>query len=84
MEASLSQMQSHVNTSLHDWLMSLAMELAALCDLCGCQNGTNGCHLAVYSEDVTFACHFVGTHLLPCHSVGVLVVLATPVKELHI
>ena len=30
--------------------------------VCGGQNSTNEYHLAVYSEDVAFACHFVATH----------------------
>ena len=30
--------------SPHDWLMSLAMDLAALCAMYG-ENGINGCHL---------------------------------------
>ena len=54
------------------------MDLAALCDLGGA-NGTDGHHLVVYSVDVTFGCNFMATHL-PSHSIGVLVVLATPVK----
>ena len=29
------------------------------------ENGTNGCHLAGFSEDVAFACHFVATRMLP-------------------
>ena len=29
---------------------------------CGGENGNNGSHLAVFSEDVAFACHFVA----PC------------------
>ena len=37
--------------------MSVAMDVAALCDM----NGTNGCHLAGFSEDIAFACHFVAT-----------------------
>ena len=56
--------------SPHDWLMSLAMDLTALCE-----NDTNGSHLAGSSEDVVFACHFVATHPpLPSHPVGVLLV----------
>ena len=57
--------------SLQDWLMSLAMDLAA-CAICGGGNGTNGCHLAGFSEEVAFACHFVATRppptLLSCRS----------------
>ena len=50
--------------SPQDWLMSLTMDLAALCDM-WIWNGTNGCHLAVFSEDVAFACHFVVPRLPP-------------------
>ena len=50
--------------STHDWLMSLAMDLAALCDMRG-ENGTNGCHLAVFSKGIAFVCHFVAPHPLP-------------------
>ena len=38
--------------------MSLAMALGA-CVTCGGENGTNGCHLAGFSEDVAFARHVV-------------------------
>ena len=34
----------------------------------------------VFSEDVAFACHFVAT-CPPSHPIGVLMVLATPVKS---
>ena len=40
------------------------MDLAALL-VCGVENGTNGYHLAGFSEDVAFAYHFVATHLPP-------------------
>ena len=43
---------------------------------CGGENGTNECYLAVFSEHIAFAHHFVA----PCPPVGTLVVLATPVK----
>ena len=44
---------------------------------------TNGSHFPVYSEEVAFAHHFVGTHLLPpSHPIGLLMVLAMPVKYL--
>ena len=56
--------------------MSLAIDLATVCDVWG-ENGTNGYHLAVFSVDVAFACHFVATHHpLLSHPIGVLVVLA--------
>ena len=67
----------------HDWLMSLAMDFAA-CVICGGEDGTNGSHLVGFSEDVSFTCHSVATRPLPTGpptlSVGVLLVLATPVK----
>ena len=40
-------------SSPHDWLMNLAMDLAALCDMWG-ESGANACHLTVYSVDVAF------------------------------
>ena len=49
---------------------------------CGGENGTNGCHLAILSEDIAFAHHFVAPHLPPSHPIGALVVLAMPVKKL--
>ena len=48
---------------------------------CGGENGTNGSHFPVFSEDIAFAHHFVATHPPP-PPIGVLVVLATPVKRL--
>ena len=44
-----------------------------LCVTCGGENGTNGSHFPVLSEDVALACHFMATHLpppplLPCRS----------------
>ena len=44
------------------------MNLATLCDmyLCRGENGTSGCHLAVFSMDVALAHHFVALyHPLP-------------------
>ena len=41
--------------SPHDWLVSLAMDLAVLCDIYRGENGTNRCHLAVFSVDVVFS-----------------------------
>ena len=50
---------------------------------CGGENGTNGSHFPVPSEDVAFARHFVATRPAPpSHPVGVLLLLATPVKKL--
>ena len=64
--------------SPHNWLMSLAVDLATLCG----ENGTNGCHLAGFNEDIVFACHFMATcPPLPSHPVGVVLVVATPVKN---
>ena len=65
----------------HDWLMSLAMDLAALC-ICEGENGTNGCHLAAYSVDIAFSHHFIAPHHPPPFTpIEVLVVLAAPVKN---
>ena len=58
----------------------------------GGANDTSGCHLAVFSEDVAVARHFVATHpptlppshpptLPPSHPAGMLVVLTTLVKN---
>ena len=61
--------QTAICNSPHDRLMSLAMDLATFCY----ENSTNGCHLAVFSEDVAFAHHFVANCLsLSSHPVGVL------------
>ena len=38
----------------HDWLMSLAMDLAA-CVICGGENDISGCYLAVLSVAVALA-----------------------------
>ena len=55
------------------WLMSFAMDLIALCDVCVGGNSTNGCHLAVFSVDVDYACHFMATHQPPpSHPIEVL------------
>ena len=47
------------------------MDLAAFLT-CGGENGTSGCHLAVFSEDVAFARHIVAPcpppTLPPCRS----------------
>ena len=57
--------------SPHDWLVSLAMDLAT-CVICGGANDTSGCHLTVFSEDVAVARHFVATRppptLPPCRN----------------
>ena len=50
--------------------------------ICGGENDANGCHLAGFSEDVAFAHHFVASHPPPpSHPAGVLLILATPVKN---
>ena len=42
----------------------------------------HGCHLAVFSLDIAFTHHFMATHLPPpSHPIGVLVVLAVPLKN---
>ena len=46
--------------------------------ICGGANDTSGCHLAVFSEDVAVARHFVATRP---PKAGMLVVLTTPVKN---
>ena len=53
--------------SPHNWLISLAVDSVVLCDsyVVFSENGTNGCHLADFSEDVAFAHHFVATCLPP-------------------
>ena len=40
------------------------MDLVALIFyvICEGENGTNGCHLAIFSEDVAFVHYFVATH----------------------
>ena len=50
--------------------------------ICGGENGTNGCHLAVFSVEVALACHFVAAYPSPSSQpLEVLVVLAMPVKN---
>ena len=62
--------------------MSVAIDLVA-CVICRGGNDTNGCPLIVFSLDIVFAHHFMATHPTPSsYSIGVLVVLAMPVKEL--
>ena len=41
------------------------MNLAPFYVIYSGENGTNGCHLADFSEDVIIAHHFVATHLPP-------------------
>ena len=41
--------------------------------ICGAKNGTNGYHLAAFSVDITFVCHFMATHH-PSIPIGTLVV----------
>ena len=49
---------------------------------CGGENGPNGSHFPVFSEDIVIAHHFVATHPpIPSHHIGVLVVLAMPIKN---
>ena len=50
--------------SPHNWLMSLAIDLAT-CVTCGGENNTIGCHLAVFSEDIAFANYFMVPHPPP-------------------
>ena len=55
--------------SPHDWPVRLAMDLATLL-ISGGANDTSGCHMAVFSEDLAVARHFVATRppptLPPC------------------
>ena len=66
--------------SLHDWLMSLGIDVAALCDMWRWK-WYQWMSFAGFSEDVAFDHHFMATRL---HSqpIGVPLVLATPVKTL--
>ena len=51
------------------------MDLTALCDMCGGENGTNGHHLAVFNVHIALASHFVATCLPPpSYPIGMLVV----------
>ena len=70
--------------SPNDWLMSLAMDLVALCDsyVVG-ENGTDGLHLAVFTVDVALpVTSWLPACPLPYYPIEVLVVLATPVRKL--
>ena len=50
---------------------------------CGGENGTNGSHSTIFSEDVAFAHHFVvPLSPPPSHPIRVLVAMAMPVKKL--
>ena len=48
----------------HNWLMSLAMHLAVLCDV-EVKMASMDVIWLFLSEDIAFACHFVATYLLP-------------------
>ena len=48
--------------------------------ICEGENCASGYHLAVLSVDAAFDYHFMATHPLPSYPIGVLVVLAIPVK----
>ena len=65
---------------MHDCLINLAMDLATLCDMWR-RNGTKGHHLAVFIIDTVLACHFVAPTTPTLHPIGVLVVLAMPLKN---
>ena len=61
----------------HDWLMNLTID----CVIYGSENGTNGCHLALFSVDVAFTYHLVASHHpLLSNPIRVLVVLAMPLQ----
>ena len=58
------------------------MNLATLYVICGIENGTSVHLLGIFSVDISFACHFVAPyHPAPSTPIGVLVVLAMPVKN---
>ena len=58
------------------------MELATLCDVELKINGTNRCHMAIFSVDVLFSHHFVAPLHPPLYTpIGVLAALATPVTN---
>ena len=66
----------------HDWLISLAMDLAAWCDMWRWK-WHQWMPFDCFSEDVTFAATLsLPTCSPPSHLIEVLVVLATPVKIL--
>ena len=46
--------------SPHDWLMILAIDLAALCDMWRSKRH-NDCHLVVFSVNIAFVHHFMAT-----------------------
>ena len=57
------------------------MDLAALCDMWRLK-WHQWMPLSVFSEDIAFSRHLMATHLPSLfHPVGVLLVLATPVKS---
>ena len=57
----------------HIWMVSFSW-IQLICVTHGGKNGTSRSHLTVFSEDVAFASH-------SSHPIGVLVVLAMPVKS---
>ena len=66
--------QTADHNSPHDWLMSLAMDLAALCDMWRWKSH-QWMPFVCFSEDIAFAHHFMATHPPPSsHPVGILVV----------
>ena len=67
--------------SQHDWLMSVALGLAALCDMWRWK-WHQWVSFGWFSEDVAFTCTlWLSTCPPPSHPMGVLVVLATPVEK---
>ena len=66
----------------HDWLMSLAIDVTALCDMWS-EIDTNRCYLLVLVKTKPLlATSWLPAHPPPSYPVGVLLVLATPVKKL--
>ena len=63
-------------SSPHDWIMSLVMDLTALCDMCGGENDTNGHQFAVFSVRIASlpATLWLPACPPPSHPIGVLVV----------
>ena len=61
--------------------LALAMDLAALCDMCRWK-WYQLMPLAGFSEDLEFDRHFVATHPPPpSHPIGLLLVFITPVNN---
>ena len=53
----------------------------AVCVTCVGENNTSEHHLDVFSVDKAFIHHLMATH--PSHPIGMMVILATPVKAIQ-